>query len=59
MSRIEQLAPPGTRTLRLVTGHRSRSNLAFYAHRGYHEVERRDDAPGPPVVVLEKPLRTT
>nr|WP_294693486.1 tRNA (guanosine(37)-N1)-methyltransferase TrmD [uncultured Friedmanniella sp.] len=56
LARIEALAPPGTRTLRLVTGQRSTSNLAFYARRGYHEVERHDDSPGAPAVVLEKPV---
>ena len=55
LARIEALAPPGTRTLRLVTGHHSASNLTFYARRGYVEVDRRDDCPGPPVVLLEKP----
>jgi len=56
MERIEQLAAPTARTLRLLTGVHSTTTLGFYARRGYLEVERWDH-PGAPVVVLEKPLR--
>lgn len=55
MARMEELAPAGARTLRLVTGVQSDTNLVFYRRRGYVEVDRRDH-PGAPVVVLEKPL---
>jgi tRNA (guanine37-N1)-methyltransferase len=56
MDRIEALAPPGTRVLRLVTGLQSEANLRFYRRRGYREVGRRSH-PGVDVLVLERPLR--
>jgi tRNA (guanine37-N1)-methyltransferase len=55
MDRIEALAPPGTRVLRLVTGLQSEANLRFYRRRGYREVGRRSH-PGVDVLVLERPL---
>ncbi len=55
LARVEALAPPGTQTLRLVTGMFSASNRSFYGRRGYVEVERHDRAPAP-WVLLEKSL---
>ena len=57
LAAVEELAPAGSRVLRLVTGVRSTANLALYARRGYVEVGRQDH-PATPVVVLEKPLPT-
>ncbi len=55
MRRIEALAPPTTRLLRLVTGEHSSGNIAFYRRRGYREVGRREH-PSTTVVVFEKDL---
>ena len=53
MTRVEAAAPAGTRTLRLVTGVESASNVRFYRRRGYRVVGRRSH-PGVDVLDLEK-----
>ena len=57
LDRIEQLAPPGARTFRLLTGVHSAANLAFYRRRGYLEV-RREERPESTVVILERVVGT-
>ncbi len=58
MRAIEASAPEGCDRLRLFTGARSTSNLAFYARRGFVEVGREVHAPsGVELVQLAKPAR--
>ncbi len=55
LSAVEAAAPPGVRTLWMVTGARSEANLRLYRKAGYAVVADTTDAAGVALVVLEKP----
>ncbi len=54
LAAVEAVAPPGIRTLWLVTGAESDGSLALYRCAGYGEVGHDTDAAGVPLVVLAK-----
>ena len=56
LRRVEELAPPGSARLRLVTGAASRANLRLYRRFGYRVVRETVDEAGVPIVVLEHPV---
>ncbi len=56
LEEIQSWAPTSAEVCRLLTGAASTANLALYRRAGFREVERRVDAAGVPVVILEKPL---
>ncbi|WP_375422815.1 tRNA (guanosine(37)-N1)-methyltransferase TrmD [uncultured Friedmanniella sp.] len=56
LEQVESLAPTGTRTLRLVTGLRSESNVRFYRRRGYRVLGSRTH-PEAGIIELEKTVR--
>jgi ribosomal protein S18 acetylase RimI-like enzyme len=55
LAAVEAAAPPGVRTLWLVTGAGSDGSLALYRRAGYVVVGRDTDAAGVSLAVLEKP----
>jgi len=56
LAAVEAAAPPGVRTLWLVTGAESDGSLALYRRAGYAVVGRDTDAAGVSLAVLEKPV---
>jgi tRNA (guanine37-N1)-methyltransferase len=56
MDRIEDLAPPGTVALQLITGAGSMINHGFFRRRGYTETERTVNPDGVPIVIMERPV---
>lgn len=54
MAAVEQHAPPTCTRIRLFTAEASKANHRFYRRRGYRRTERRLDAEGIAVVVMER-----
>lgn len=54
LAHVTAATPPTVRTLWLVTGVASVGNQRMYARAGFEQVDKRTDALGVPVVVLEK-----